>query len=242
LIEAEFGLKVFAIVVKLLQKIYGMDGYYCEWNDEVSLMFACEIGAGVNDVSEIVEAAIRRGLFDKTIYDKYHVLTSSGIQERYLNATGRRQKIVLFKEYLLFDVDKNKKNVCIKAKNARKKQKNDDENFAKENNSKGKKIKDIDPALLAGHTFSEAVEIIICDLNKKAKKNFKAETANTRKLIKDRFLDGYALENFLKVIDTMTWNGTAQFSKRARLVRRILQQKTTCSHQHCSPQKTLRAI
>lgn len=31
LIEAEFGLKGFAVIVKLLQRIYGEHGYYCEW-------------------------------------------------------------------------------------------------------------------------------------------------------------------------------------------------------------------
>ena len=30
LIEAEFGLKGFAVIVKLYQKIYGGFGYYCE--------------------------------------------------------------------------------------------------------------------------------------------------------------------------------------------------------------------
>lgn len=34
LIEAEFGLIGFAVVVKLYQKIYSI-GYYCEWNDDV---------------------------------------------------------------------------------------------------------------------------------------------------------------------------------------------------------------
>ena len=31
LIQAEYGLKGFAVFVKLLQKIYGERGYYCEW-------------------------------------------------------------------------------------------------------------------------------------------------------------------------------------------------------------------
>ena len=42
LIQAEYGLKGFAIVVKLLQKIYGEFGYYCEWDEERSLLFASE--------------------------------------------------------------------------------------------------------------------------------------------------------------------------------------------------------
>lgn len=35
LIEAEFGLTGFGVVVKLLQKIYGGQGYYVEWTKEV---------------------------------------------------------------------------------------------------------------------------------------------------------------------------------------------------------------
>ena len=40
LIEAEFGLTGFGVVVKLLQKIYGGQGYYAEWTKEVALLFA----------------------------------------------------------------------------------------------------------------------------------------------------------------------------------------------------------
>ena len=54
LIEAEFGLTGFATVVKLFQKIYGERGYYCEWTDEVALLFGKKNGLGSNVVSEIV--------------------------------------------------------------------------------------------------------------------------------------------------------------------------------------------
>ena len=33
-IQAEFGLKGFALAVMLFQYIYGKHGYYCEWNEE----------------------------------------------------------------------------------------------------------------------------------------------------------------------------------------------------------------
>ena len=36
LIEAEFGLTGFAVIVKLYQKIYGGLGYYCEWTNDVA--------------------------------------------------------------------------------------------------------------------------------------------------------------------------------------------------------------
>ncbi len=113
LIEAEFGITGFGVVVKLYQMIYGERGYYLEWTNEVALLFAKKINVGRSAVSEILEAAIKRGIFDKSIYDKYGVLTSKGIQERYLEAVERRKNVKLIKEYLLVSDIQNYKNVCI---------------------------------------------------------------------------------------------------------------------------------
>lgn len=117
LIEAEFGLKGFAVVVKLFQKIYGGLGYYCEWNEEVSLLFRSRCGLGGNDVSEIVSAAVRRGLFDERLLKTYGILTSSGIQKRYFEATERRKCVQVVKEYLLLNISDLPSNVCIKSIN-----------------------------------------------------------------------------------------------------------------------------
>ena len=117
LIEAEYGLTGFAVVVKLFQRIYGRCGYYCEYTNEVALLFSKEIGLGCNVVSEIVSAAIRRGIFDKKLYDEYHVLTSVGIQERYFEAVSRRKKVEIKNEYLLLKCDQLPKNVDISEKN-----------------------------------------------------------------------------------------------------------------------------
>lgn len=111
LIEAEFGLDGFAIVVKLFQHIYGGQGYYCEWTNEVALLFARKCCVGVNVVSEIVKAALKRGIFDKGLYDKYSILTSSGIQCRYLTAKKGDSK-KLCQEYLLISVPKNNDSVA----------------------------------------------------------------------------------------------------------------------------------
>ena len=113
LIEAEFGLKGFAIVVKLFQKIYGQQGYYCEWTEDVALLFGKNVGLGGDAVSEIVRAAIKRGIFDSELYDKYQILTSRGIQERYFEAVSRRKEVEVRKEYLLIKVDQIYKNVRI---------------------------------------------------------------------------------------------------------------------------------
>ena len=117
-IENEFGIKGFAVIVKLFQRIYGQEGYYCEWNDEVMLSFAtrtCLLGGSV--VSEIVTSAIKRGIFDKKIHDRYGILTSKGIQERYLKITNRRKESVIKKEYLLVGCTQNSENADISSEN-----------------------------------------------------------------------------------------------------------------------------
>lgn len=117
LIEAEFGLTGFGVVVHLLQEIYGKAGYYIEWTEEVALLFARKVGLGGSVVSEIVEASIRRGMFDKEKYDKYRVLTSKGIQTRYFEAVSRRKVLEVDYNILLVDVAQILPNVYISAKN-----------------------------------------------------------------------------------------------------------------------------
>lgn len=117
LIEAEYGLTGFGVIVRLLQEIYGKAGYYIEWTTEVSLLFARKVGLGGNVVSEIVEASIRRGMFDREKYDKYHVLTSRGIQKRYFEAVSRRKVLEVDENILLVNVALLCPNVDIRAKN-----------------------------------------------------------------------------------------------------------------------------
>lgn len=105
LIEAEFGLSGFAVVVKLFQRIYGQRGYYCEWNDEVALVFARAVGMGANAVSEIVRASIKRGIFCKDMFERFSILTSNGIQKRYFNAVKRRNDVKVEERYLLVSLD-----------------------------------------------------------------------------------------------------------------------------------------
>lgn len=127
LIEAEFGLRGLAIIVKLYQRIYGEFGYYCEWNDEVALLFsrkACGLAEGDNVVSEVIKATIKRGIFDKDMFLKYGILTSVGIQKRYFEAAKRRNEIEVEKSYLLLSASQIPKNVHIIQKNVYKNEKN----------------------------------------------------------------------------------------------------------------------
>lgn len=111
LIEAEFGIKAFAIIVKLYQKIYSERGYYCEWNEDVALLFIASLGgnSGVSKslIDVILAASIRRGIFSQELYENFGILTSKRIQEQYFDAVSRREKVEVEKEYLLVKVCKN---------------------------------------------------------------------------------------------------------------------------------------
>ena len=128
LIEAEFGLDGFAVIIKLFQKIYGGKGYYCEINEEVVLLFAREINAGGNIVSEVIEGAIRRGIFDANMRNKYGILTSERIQETYFEAVARRDCVAVENKYLLISHTLLPKNVVINGVNVDRNQINVNDN------------------------------------------------------------------------------------------------------------------
>ncbi len=116
LLQAEYGLKGFAVFVKLLQEIYGENGYYCEWTRDRELLFASETGLNNGSIQllrDIVSACIRRNIFSEKLFKKYGILTSSGVQKQYLKATVKREAVELKKEYLLINVPKNRSNVVI---------------------------------------------------------------------------------------------------------------------------------
>ena len=117
LIEAIHGIVGFAVVVKLYQKIYGEEGYYCEWSPEVSILFARACGVEYEKVSAILADAMRWKLFSEDMLDNHSILTSVGIQKRYIEATARRKQVDMKIEYLLLDVQSLPENVCINGVN-----------------------------------------------------------------------------------------------------------------------------
>lgn len=130
-IEAEYGVKGFAVVVRLWQKIYAEKGYYCEWIERSPLLFLSNwfggnSGVTVSLINEIVKRCLNNGIFDAKMHEDYSILTSARIQEQYFDTVKRRKEILVKKQYLLVSVDKiegvvyendvsvcrNQKNVC----------------------------------------------------------------------------------------------------------------------------------
>lgn len=127
LVEAEFGIEGFAVVIKLYQAIYSR-GYYMKWDIDTELLFIrdyCLSAVGRKLLSEIVSCSVRRGVFESTLFEKYRILTSRRIQETFLTATKRSTEVIFEKNYALDVVytfiqnaNKNGKDVNIFFKNA----------------------------------------------------------------------------------------------------------------------------
>lgn len=102
LIEAECGLDGLAILIKLWQKVY-QSGYYIKWDNDIALLFGKKINAEKNKVSSVINTCFRRNIFNKNLFDKYGILTSSGIQKRYLSvaATAKRVYVPFDRRFLL---------------------------------------------------------------------------------------------------------------------------------------------
>lgn len=120
MIGAEFKEKGDSVMWTIFEEIYMRGcGYYCEWNDDVALMFVQQpwLSAGVSVVSEILNSMIKRGILDKGMFEKYGILTSAEIQETYFEAVKRRKGVTAVKEYLLIKVSSKYPNVNIISQN-----------------------------------------------------------------------------------------------------------------------------
>ena len=189
LIEAEFGLTGFAVIVKLYQKIYGDLGYYCEWTNDVALLFTRRVGCSA--VSEIVAAAIRRGIFDEGLYQKYQILTSRGIQKRYFDVVSRRKEVTVKKEYLLVEVAQKYNNVNISEENVNISSENACiSEQRKEKESKGKESK-VNYQRIADLYNDTCVSLPRCEKLSVARK----------KSIQARLNSGYSFNDFKNVFD-----------------------------------------
>lgn len=129
LIEAKHGLVGFGIVIKLFQQIY-KNGYFMEITEDRLLLLKKNLGVSLEMLNSVIKDSLKWNLFNEGIFEKYGVLTSCGIQNRYIEATKRRKEVSFIKEYLLVDNVKdkylNRVNVSIERVNVNINPKKDD--------------------------------------------------------------------------------------------------------------------
>lgn len=102
-----------SILICLLCNIYRDKGYYISWDENLPFVVADTIGTTEGAVEEVVKKAIQVGFFNKELFDKYRILTSNGIQNRFKSAVLRREEIEYVVDYLVSEC----KNEVIAYKN-----------------------------------------------------------------------------------------------------------------------------
>jgi hypothetical protein len=107
-ISGEFGIKGEIATIKLLCAIY-RNGYYIVWSDMLKMKLLRNLqGISAELLETIVQRLVKWNFFNEELFNSEKVLTSTGIQKRYVEATKRRKDIEKLDYWLLNGVNVNK--------------------------------------------------------------------------------------------------------------------------------------
>lgn len=111
-------LESFAVYTLLLMKMAEDEtaGYYINFDQDTRNLLANKIGTDNKFLSRVVQSCLERGLFDKVMFQKYNILTSPDIQDKYFFGKQRCSKLQIIADYLYDFVYENYENVIKKAK------------------------------------------------------------------------------------------------------------------------------
>jgi hypothetical protein len=110
LIKSEFGAKGILILISLFCEIYRGNGYYKVWDNDSCLLMADAVGCGVvpENITQVVQGCLRRSIFNDGVFQMFGILTSAGIQRRYIRMFPNRKQISINKEYWLLNAEDEK--------------------------------------------------------------------------------------------------------------------------------------
>jgi len=103
-VSAKYDILGENVCIKLLMRVY-RSGYCIHFGDDEALLFAKKIGVEKNIVDGVVKELLKRGFFSQNHFEKFEILTSNGIQKRFLEATKRRKKVEININYLIADIE-----------------------------------------------------------------------------------------------------------------------------------------
>ena len=104
LLRAEFGASSVLFVLYVWGKAYEGDGYFLAWDKDELLLAADELREQPTYISEVLQGCLTRSLFDERVFQMFGVLTSAGIQRRYLRGCEKRDVITIVSEYWLLNI------------------------------------------------------------------------------------------------------------------------------------------
>jgi len=100
-LEAKLGGEGCWRLIKIWKEIYKWEGYYANWGEKQVEAFAKKHRYRVGNIKNLVEFCLDIELFDRKRFEQYRILTSKGVQLRYLNIARIRPSLTVVKEYLL---------------------------------------------------------------------------------------------------------------------------------------------
>lgn len=103
-IADEFECAGECIILRLFCRIYD-NGAFVKCNALLTRPIAKRTGTSVETVEAVIERAVEYEIFDKEKFEQFGVLTSKGIQERYLFAKKRSKGVDIPEDFLLVDFD-----------------------------------------------------------------------------------------------------------------------------------------
>lgn len=107
LLRAEFGAKGMYLLDYILCDLYGKDGYYTKWDKVKCYLVSDGAGCGCspNFVEEFISGCIRYSFFDERAFNEFGIITSPGIQRRFVRMLNSRDKFTFIEEYFLLDIN-----------------------------------------------------------------------------------------------------------------------------------------
>lgn len=105
------GAESIAVLIYLLSTIYKDEGYFVEIHEDEIDLIALDVNVTPQFVLEVINKACEVRFFDVNLYNNFNILTSKGIQERYLKITERRKNSVVITQFNLINVYNNSINV-----------------------------------------------------------------------------------------------------------------------------------
>lgn len=222
------GTQSITLLIALLCNIYRENGYYVGYDSDLTFLIAEQFSVSEGAVEETVRKAVSVGFFDIDMFNKYNILTSHSIQERYFIAVDKlkRKRVAVIGDFVLksiiecgyidklgvnavFHRDKSNKSlnksdyVKVKVKGKVKEKVNVNKSIVEKDERQTESKAESEQT---NNTCTEVIEY----LNLKARTRYRASTPKMKQLIRARLSEGFILDDFKIVIDNKCadWKGT----------------------------------
>ena len=107
------GASSIAVLIWLLNSCYQDEGYYLRWTKDLPFIVAEDTDVTEGHVQEVVKRALQVGFFDESMKDNYEILTSAGIQKRFLAVTSRRKSVFLRRDFALISINDDNNSINV---------------------------------------------------------------------------------------------------------------------------------